>query len=141
MQTREYFHWAHRYLRDRKRIRSVQVKCHQVETSLLEGVLSRGDRRDGGRDRAGLAARRAAGQLDGVHPAAALVGSPGATLGIDVDAAIHQPYAVEPGLPWDHINVKKGRTYPGKRAPAGRGATGRDGGRDVSAECGVRNAE
>ena len=45
MQTRDYFRWAHRYLRERKRIRNVQVKCHSVETSLLEGALSRGDRR------------------------------------------------------------------------------------------------
>ena len=47
MQSREYFKWAHRYLRDRRQIRSVSVKCHDVETSLLEGVLSRGDRRTG----------------------------------------------------------------------------------------------
>ena len=45
MQRREYFHWAHQYLKRRVKIRSVQVKCHDVETSLLEGVLSRGDRR------------------------------------------------------------------------------------------------
>ncbi len=31
--------------------------------------------------------------------------------GIDVEAAIHQPYAHRIALPWDHINVKKGRTY------------------------------
>ena len=34
---------------DRRQIRSVSVKCHDVETSLLEGVLSRGDRRTGKR--------------------------------------------------------------------------------------------
>ena len=45
MQTREYFHWAHHYLREQKRLRSVSIKCHHMETSLLEGVLSRGDRR------------------------------------------------------------------------------------------------
>ena len=45
MQRREYFHWAHQYLKRRVKIRSVQVKCHHVETSLLEGLLSRGDRR------------------------------------------------------------------------------------------------
>ena len=45
MQTREYFHWAHQYLRRRVSIRSVQIKCHPVETSLLEALLSRGDRR------------------------------------------------------------------------------------------------
>ncbi len=45
MQTREYFHWAHHYMKRQVKIRSVRVKCHPVETSLLEGVLSRGDRR------------------------------------------------------------------------------------------------
>ena len=45
MQRREYFHWAHQYLKRRVKIRAVQVKCHHVETSLLEGLLSRGDRR------------------------------------------------------------------------------------------------
>src|SRR5690606_29341716 len=47
MQTRDYFHWAHRYLHQRNRLRSVKVKCHPVETSLLEGLFSRGDRRLG----------------------------------------------------------------------------------------------
>ncbi len=45
MQRRDYFHWAHQYLKRRVKIRAVQVKCHHVETSLLEGLLSRGDRR------------------------------------------------------------------------------------------------
>ena len=45
MQTREYLHWAHRYLRSRVKLRSVKVKCHDVERSLLEGILTRGDRR------------------------------------------------------------------------------------------------
>ena len=47
MQRREYFQWAHKYLWSRRRIRSVNIKCHDIETSLLEGVLSRGDRRTG----------------------------------------------------------------------------------------------
>ncbi len=45
MQTREYFKWAHQYLKSRVRIRSVTVKCHDIERSLLEGILTRGDRR------------------------------------------------------------------------------------------------
>jgi radical SAM superfamily enzyme YgiQ (UPF0313 family) len=110
MQTREYFHWAHNYLRNRKRIRSVQVKCHPVETSLLEGALSRGDRRMG--DVIELAWRRGA-RLDSwmecIRPQ--LWWDAMRDLGIDIDAAIHQPYAVEARLPWDHINVKKGRTF------------------------------
>ena len=64
MQTREYFHWAHQYLKSRCSLRSVQVKCHDVETSLLEGVLSRGDRRVG---RAIEIAWRRGARLDGWH--------------------------------------------------------------------------
>src|SRR5262249_54940674 len=45
MQTREYFAWAGRYLKDRCRLRAVTVKQHDVELSLLEGILTRGDRR------------------------------------------------------------------------------------------------
>src|SRR5690606_38275168 len=45
MQSPEYFDWAHKYLRKQNRNRSVTIKCHDTTTSLLEGVLSRGDRR------------------------------------------------------------------------------------------------
>src|SRR5437879_4382435 len=45
MQTREYLRWAGDYLRKRVSLRSVKVKQHNVETSLLEGILTRGDRR------------------------------------------------------------------------------------------------
>ena len=47
MQRREYFRNAHEFLHRRKRLRSVQLKCHDIETSLLEGVMCRGDRRVG----------------------------------------------------------------------------------------------
>src|SRR5258707_1229253 len=45
MQTREYLQWAGDYMRKRRRLRSVQIKQHDIECSLLEGVLTRGDRR------------------------------------------------------------------------------------------------
>src|SRR5438067_1058066 len=45
MQSREYLRWAGSYLRSRCKLRSVKVKQHDVETSLLEGILTRGDRR------------------------------------------------------------------------------------------------
>ena len=43
MQTRDYFEWAHRYLRKRVKLRAVKVKCHDINRSLLEGILTRGD--------------------------------------------------------------------------------------------------
>ncbi len=45
MQSREYFALAHRYMRHRCAIKAVKIKCHDTETSMLEGLLSRGDRR------------------------------------------------------------------------------------------------
>lgn len=110
MQTREYFQWAHHYLKSRCKIRSVAIKCHSTETSLLEGVLSRGDRRLA--DAIELAWRRGA-RLDGWTEYAqpdrwwqAL-----SDTGIDAPAALHRPFPIPSRLPWDHLNVKKGRTY------------------------------
>ncbi len=47
MQRREYFARAHEHLRRRHRFPNVSVRCHDIESSLLEGVLCRGDRRLG----------------------------------------------------------------------------------------------
>ncbi len=47
MRRRDYFRDAHEFLHRQKRLRSVQLKCHDIETSLLEGVMCRGDRRVG----------------------------------------------------------------------------------------------
>jgi radical SAM family uncharacterized protein len=110
MQTREYFHWAHRYLRQKCKIRSVSVKCHGVETSLLEGALSRGDRRMA--DAIELAWRRGARMdswsenFDGGRWWQAI-----ADAGLDVEQLIHQPYEINDKLPWDHVNIKYGRTF------------------------------
>src|SRR6202158_5333177 len=45
MQTREYLRWAGDYLRKNNKLKAVKVKQHDVECSLLEGILTRGDRR------------------------------------------------------------------------------------------------
>lgn len=110
MQRREYFKWAHQYLWQKRNIRSVNIKCHNVETSLLEGVLSRGDRRTC--DAVELAWKRGA-RMDGwtemLDPARwwkALDDS-----GIDVDKQVHEPYEMMARLPWDHVNVKYGREF------------------------------
>ena len=110
MQRREYFRWAHKYMRSRRRIRSVNVKCHDIETSLLEGVLSRGDRRTGEAIR--LAWRRGA-RMDGwteyLDPERWWAAIRDA--GIDVERQVHEPYELLDKLPWDHVNVKFGRGY------------------------------
>lgn len=110
MQSRQYFQWAHKYLWSRRRIRSVNIKCHDIETSLLEGVLSRGDRRTGKAIR--LAWERGA-RMDGwtEHLDPQRWWDAIADAGIDVEQQVHQPYQLLDKLPWDHVNVKFGRGY------------------------------
>lgn len=110
MQTREYFQDAHRYLRQQRRIRSVQVKCHDTDTSLLEGVFSRGDRRCG--EAIELAWRRGA-RMDSwtEHLKPDLWWNALAECGVDVQNVLHTPYEIGQRLPWDHLNVKYGRTF------------------------------
>ncbi|MCA9268043.1 MAG: radical SAM protein, partial [Planctomycetales bacterium] len=110
MQTREYFSWAHHHMRRQCKIRAVQVKCHGVETSMLEGLLSRGDRRAA--DVVELAWRRGA-RLDSWSEMfnAQRWWQAAADCGLDVERAIHQPYAMGDKLPWDHLNVKYGRPF------------------------------
>lgn len=113
MQEREYFHWAHRYLRSRVKIRSVTVKCHDIERSLLEGILTRGDRRVS----AGLEeAWRRGARLDAwsEHFDPKLWWSTFEDLDIDVPFYSQRQRSLEEVLPWDHIHVKKGREYLAK---------------------------
>ncbi len=110
MQRREYFRWAHDYLWQRRTLRSVSVKCHDVETSLLEGVLSRGDRRVASAIE--LAWQRGARldswreQMNADRWWTALADS-----GVDVEQIVHEPFQLTDRLPWDHLNVKYGRTF------------------------------
>ncbi|WP_372717633.1 TIGR03960 family B12-binding radical SAM protein [Novipirellula sp.] len=110
MQRREYFKWAHKYLWHRRKIRSVNIKCHDIETSLLEGVLSRGDRRTGKVVR--LAWERGA-RMDGwteyLDPERWWSAIEDA--GLDVERQVHEKYEMMDKLPWDHVNVKFGRAY------------------------------
>ena len=116
MHTREYFQWAHKYLHARVKNRSVKVKCHPVETSLLEGLLSRGDRRLA--DVIELAWQRGA-RLDSWSERLDASRAGGRRLeevgqgrpGMDFATIVHKPSPIGDRLPWDHINVKKGRTY------------------------------
>ena len=88
----------------------VQIKCHDVETSLLEGVLCRGDRRVG--EAIELAWRRGARfdawaeRLDPDLWWRAL-----ADAGVDVQQILHLPCPAGAPLPWDHIGICQGRPY------------------------------
>ncbi len=110
MQTREYFQWAHKYLWQKRSIRAVNVKCHDTETSMLEGILSRGDRRMA--DVIELAYQRGARMESwSEHFDSSRWWQALADCGIDYHQALHTPYEVGDRLPWDHVNVKYGRTF------------------------------
>jgi radical SAM family uncharacterized protein len=113
MQRREYFEWAHRYLKSKVSMRSVRIKCHDIDTSMLEGVLTRGDRR--------LApaleeAWRRGARLDAwrEHFRPEIWWQAFEDLGVDLDSYVHRTRGVDEVLPWDLIRIKKGRDYLAK---------------------------
>jgi hypothetical protein len=88
----------------------VEVKCHDIEASLLEGVLGRGDRRLG--TAIELAWRRGArfdSWSDRFRPE--LWWSALADAGIDFQRVLHSPAPLDARLPWDHVAVRQGRAY------------------------------
>jgi radical SAM family uncharacterized protein len=110
MQTREYLRWAGDHLRKRCRLAAVKVKQHDVECSLLEGILTRGDRRIA--DALEEAWRRGA-RLDGWRECfrPQLWWQTFADRGIDPAFYSQRTRPMDEVLPWDHVNVKKGREY------------------------------
>jgi radical SAM family uncharacterized protein len=110
MQTRENLRWAGNYLRGRRRLRSVHVKQHDVECSLLEGVLTRGDRRVApALEEAWRRGCRLDGWKECLKPD--VWWQTFADLGIDTSWYSQRTRPVTEVLPWDHVNVKKGREY------------------------------
>ena len=110
MQTREYFRWAGDYLHRQKRNKLVKIKQHDIETSLLEGILTRGDRRVS----PGLyEAWKRGARFDGWKECfnAERWWKAFKDTGIDVDFYRTRQRPVGEKLPWDHVNVKKGRAY------------------------------
>jgi radical SAM family uncharacterized protein len=110
MQSREYFKWAGQYLRQRCRLRAVKIKQHDIECSLLEGVLTRGDRR------VAVAleeAWRRGCRLDGWRECfkPEVWWQTFRDLNIDVNFYSHRARPMTEVLPWDHVNVKKGRQF------------------------------
>jgi radical SAM family uncharacterized protein len=110
MQSREYLRWAGQYMKRRCKIRAVRVVQHDIERSLLEGILTRGDRRVAP---ALEEAWRRGARLDAWDECfnAAIWWRTFADLGIDVAWYTHRARPMDELLPWDHVNVKKGREY------------------------------
>lgn len=102
MATREYFENAHRALRSAKRERSVDVKYHALDVSLLEGLLARGDRRVG---RTIETAWRLGARLDPWHEYfnVEIWKKAVEQTGLNVYETTHASYPLEAELPWDHV--------------------------------------
>lgn len=110
MRDRAYFRWAHKYLKSKVKLKSVTIKCHDIERSLLEGVLTRGDRR------VALAleeAWRRGARLDawGEYFQADLWWRTFQDMSIDVETFSHRERSTDEFLPWDHVLIKYGRDY------------------------------
>ena len=110
MQTRDYLRWAGQYLKKRRRLRAVRINQHDIECSLLEGVLTRGDRRVAP---ALEEAWRRGCRLDGWRECFRpdVWWQTFADLGIDTAWYSQRSRPMSELLPWDHVNVKKGRAY------------------------------
>jgi radical SAM family uncharacterized protein len=110
MQTRDYLRWAGQYLKKRCRLRSVKVKQHDIECSLLEGILTRGDRRVAP---ALEEAWRRGCRLDGWRECfrPEVWWRTFADCGIDTTWYSQRARPMTEVLPWDHVNVKKGREF------------------------------
>ena len=110
MPSREYFREAREHLYQRKKLRTVSLKCHDIDTSLLEGVFCRGDRRLG---TAIEAAWRAGARFDAWSDQIRkdLWWDTLKEQQVDVDAIVHRPHGMDETLPWDPITIRQGRGY------------------------------
>jgi radical SAM family uncharacterized protein len=110
MQTREYLEWAGNYLRTNCRVRAVKIKQHDIDCSLLEGVLTRGDRRVAvALEEAWRRGCRLDGWRECFQPD--IWWSTFKDLGIDPGWYSQRHRPMSEVLPWDHVNVKKGREF------------------------------
>lgn len=102
MKTREYFTDAHRLLKQTRRERSVDVKYHDLNISLLEGLLTRGDRRLG---KVVETAWRLGARLDPwcEHFKPEIWHEALTQHNVNVNLVSHTPYPTAAELPWDHV--------------------------------------
>lgn len=91
-------------------MRSVRIKQHDIDRSLLEGILTRGDRRIGP---ALLEAWKRGARFDAwdEHFDPDRWWRTFADLGMDVAFYTHRTRPHTERLPWDHVNVKKSRNW------------------------------
>ena len=112
MQTGDYFQEAHFRLKKNCRVKAVSVKYHGTRTSLLEGLLCRGDRRLGAVIEE---VYRDGGRLDAwnEHFRGDLWERAILQHRIPVEQIVHTPYGDTEELPWEHIRFDTRKHVPG----------------------------
>ena len=110
MQPRAYYDRVRGHMLKRVSIRSVKIKQHDIDTSFLEGVLTRGDRRVG---RGLLEAWRAGARLDGWQECFKpdIWRAAFERTCIDPLFFSHRDRPLSETLPWDHILTKRDRNF------------------------------
>ncbi|MGO9113301.1 MAG: TIGR03960 family B12-binding radical SAM protein [Thermoguttaceae bacterium] len=104
MQSGAYFEEAHEHLRQRKRMRSVALRFTDVDSTLIEATLCRGDRRLGPViESVWRRGARMDAWAERMRPW--LWRDAIADAGVDLEAILHQPYAEDATLPWEHMKV------------------------------------
>ncbi|MDO5580512.1 MAG: radical SAM protein [Planctomycetia bacterium] len=108
MATEDYLAKTHALLRNTRRFKSVDLKYHGLHTSLLEGLMTRGDRRIGSIiENAWINGARMDAWTDYFQYDCwkkAIQDS-----GIDANLIVHTPYSIDAELPWDHITTFSGK--------------------------------
>ena len=102
MASADYLRNAHKRLRSAKRSRSVEVKYHDLNTSLLEGLMTRGDRSIG---RVIETAWRNGARLDAWNDyfQNSVWTDAIESLGVNTELIVHTPFQTDEELPGDHI--------------------------------------
>lgn len=110
MRSREYFDRIRGYMLSRTTIRQVKIKQHDIDTSFLEGVLTRGDRRVG---RGLVQAWRDGARLDGWQECFSpeIWKAAFDKAGVDPFFFSHRERPLSETLPWDHILTKRDRNF------------------------------
>ena len=105
----------HQYLRDKLKKAGVAFTWEDPEHSLLEAVLSRGDRRLGARDRTRVARRRPLRRVARALRLAALGAARCGTSDLDPAFFAYRERGLRETFPWSHINIGVSGVVPAQR--------------------------
>src|SRR5262249_17801979 len=121
MQSRAEILRRQAHLHARKSLRCVRIDCHEVEQSLLEGVLARGDRRVG---RALLRAYALGAKFDewSEHFRSDLWRRALADSGLDFEGLATRTIPYDEPLPWDMLDAGPSKDFLREESEKARAA-------------------